>query len=725
MYRILFVLFLLTTCLIAEAGHLVGGEISYYQVGGDTYVINLRMYRDCNASGPLVITKFDSAVNISIYDASNNELISVVNIVKPPDSTRLPLVLAIPCLPNPPDICILEMVYTDTIIIDIPPNGVHLVNQRCCRTPSSLNIVNPSQYGSTYSTYIPGSNLFTNNSSPQFNQVPPIALCVGIYLELDYSATDPDSDSLYFDLCTPFHGGGSGFSNGVPQPDTPAAPPFDTVAWSSGFNKGYQLSASPAFIIDHSKRLITGRPDQIGTYAFGVCVSEFRDGLKLSENKRDFQMEVTSCDVEAAAAIDSAVEECIGLQIQFYNKSTLGEYFYWDFGDLTTINDTSTSSNPIYTYPDTGFYTIRLIAIGETGCSDTSYFTYHVRPKIIPEFEVPAPQCFEGHSFDFKHAGHAKNSTYKYWVIQNDTLIIEPDQIGIFNQQFPNPGSHIVQLVYEDFGCVKIQSDTIGLFNKPTMSLVQPFRAMCSPFNQLYSVDTENAEKRSYQWFVDNTLVSIEENPMIIVQQFGLFDLRIRLTTDSLCKDTIEINYPDHIEVYKQPVANFTVNPVIADMFEPNFTLFDSSHNFSSSQFYLDSTILSSNEVVELELSDTGSYEVSLMAINDNGCRDTLVKSIRVAPRYLVYIPNSFTPNADGMNDLWFPKVFVSTDYYLSICDRWGHLVFESNNASRGWDGTGHLSGSDSPQGLYHYQIEATDLNDKAYQYTGTITLYR
>ncbi len=98
---------------------------------------------------------------------------------------------------------------------------------------------------------------------------------------------------------------------------------------------------------------------------------------------------------------------------------------------------------------------------------------------------------------------------------------------------------------------------------------------------------------------------------MIIVQQFGLFDLRIRLTTDSLCEDTIEINYPDHIEVNEQPVANFTVNPVVADMFEPNFTLFDSSHNFSSSQFYLDSTILSSNEVVELELSDTGNYEVS------------------------------------------------------------------------------------------------------------------
>ncbi|MDC1221857.1 PKD domain-containing protein, partial [Salibacteraceae bacterium] len=366
MFRLLVILSLLISPMFSDASHLVGGEISYEQINGDTYVVSLRMYRDCYASGVNVATKFDHRVNISIYDASNNQLIRVLQIERPNDSLRLPLVVEVPCLPDPPDICILEIVYSDTLIINVPPNGLYLVNQRCCRTPDVLNFVNPKQFGSTYSTYIPGSNLYRDNSSPTFNEVPPIALCAGIYLNLDYSATDKDSDSLYYDLCTPYHGGGSNASLVSSAPDTPAAPPFDTISWKNSFDKNYQISSSPAFEIDHSTGIISGRPDQLGTYAFAVCVTEYRHGLKLSENKRDFQMEVTPCDVEAAAAIDSAVEECIGLQIQFYNKSTLGKYFYWDFGDLSTTIDTSSKSNPTYTYPDTGFYTIRLIAVGET-----------------------------------------------------------------------------------------------------------------------------------------------------------------------------------------------------------------------------------------------------------------------------------------------------------------------------------------------------------------------
>ena len=201
MSRIILIILFFSFSFCAEAGHLVGGEISYEQISGDTYIVSLKMYRDCYASGLNVSTKFDSHVNLSIYDASNNSLIRVLQIERPADSTRLPLVVEVPCLPDPPDICILEMIYSDTLIIDIPQNGVYLVNQRCCRTSSVLNINSPTQFGSTYSAFIPGSNLFINNSSPTFSIVPPIALCAGIYLELDYSASDIDSDSLYYDFC--------------------------------------------------------------------------------------------------------------------------------------------------------------------------------------------------------------------------------------------------------------------------------------------------------------------------------------------------------------------------------------------------------------------------------------------------------------------------------------------------------------------------------------------
>ena len=725
MFRYILVLAFLASSFFAEAGHLIGGEISYEQINGDTYVVSLRIYRDCYASGVNVATRFDFEVNISIYDASSNELIRVMQIDRPNDSIRLPLVVEVPCLPDPPDICVLEIVYSDTLIIDVPPNGVYLVNQRCCRTPDVLNIINPRNFGSTYSTYIPGSNLFHDNSSPKFNKVPPIALCAGIYLELDYSATDLDSDSLYYDLCTPFHGGGSGSSSISPTPDTPAAPPFDTIAWKNGFNKNYQLSSAPPFEIDHNKGIISGRPDQIGSYAFGVCVSEYREGLKISENRRDFQMEVTPCDVEAAAAIDSAVEECIGLKIQFYNKSTLGESFYWDFGDPTTNTDTSTKQDPMYTYPDTGFYTIRLIAVGAVGCSDTTYFTYHVRPRIIPDFVEPDKFCFENHSFDFEHGGVAKPTTLKYWVIRNDTIVIEPDQIGIYDQTFPNLGNHNVQLVYKDFGCVKIKSINIPLYETPEVSINQPFKESCIPFVKKYSVEKRYAGKPSFMWYVSGKPFSKKENPTLFLDESGYYDLQVVMITDSMCVDTVESHFDNHILVLDQPYANFGLSQSRVDMFEPFVQVTDSSFEANYVEFYLNQEFISNNNWIDLTLPDTGNFIIKQLAYNESGCIDSMHNTLRVLPELLIYLPNSFTPNGDLLNDTWQPRIFASSYYSLMIRDRWGHIVFESEDPNVGWDGKQKNEDILSPIGLYFYQIRVADPEGRILNYDGPITLYR
>ena len=641
------------------------------------------------------------------------------------DSIRLPLVVEVPCLPDPPDICILEIVYSDTLIINVPPNGLYLVNQRCCRTPDVLNIVNPKQFGSTYSTYIPGSNLYKSNSSPTFNEVPPIALCAGIYLDLDYSATDKDSDSLYYDLCTPFHGGGSNTSLISSAPDTPSAPPFDTISWEKSFDKNYQISSSPTFEINHTTGIISGRPDQLGTYAFAVCATEYRNGLKLSENKRDFQMEVTPCDVEAAAAIDSAVEECIGLQIQFYNKSTLGKLFFWDFGDLNTTIDTSSKNNPIYTYPDTGFYTIRLIAIGETGCSDTSYFAYHVQPRIIPEFEVEDVHCFEDHSFDFEQGGIAKSSTIRYWVIRNDTIPIYPHQTGLYDQKFPALGFYKVQLVYEDFGCIKIESKDISLYQTPEVSIIQPYSESCIPFIKKYTVQNLHAGKPSYSWELNGKPYSNKKNPTVRLNQSGLYDLRVVMTTDSMCVDTIESSYIDHILVLDQPHSSFTLSESSIDLFEPYIQVTDSSEDSKRVEFFLNGDFISENRSIDMTLPDTGNYLIQQFAYNASGCIDSTLKTLRVLPVFLVFAPSSFTPNEDGLNDIWKPNVFVSTSYSLSIRDRWGHFVFHSDNPDIGWDGLNQKQSKESTIGLYYYQLKIANHGGQLHNYAGTITLYR
>ena len=344
--RFLLSFLVLVIGLSAHAGHLVGGEIFYECLGNNQYVITLKMYRDCNGNG----APFDNSASIAIYRASNNDMFSLLSVPFSNQIDTLPFSQNIPCLVDTPDVCISTTLYRDTVELVVPLGGLNVVYQRCCRPPNVVNINNVANVGSTYLAFIPDSTVAPCNSSPYYNEVPPLALCSELYLDIDYSATDKDGDSLVYSFCRPNAGG----SNNNPQPVPPSPPPYQGVPWSFGFGDQNQITALPQLKIDSLTGKITGRPTAFGTFAFGVCVQEWRDGVFVSENKRDFQLTTTYCEVDAAAAIDSALEECIGFDIQFFNLSTLGDSFLWNFGDTNILDDTSTYENPIYTYPDTG-----------------------------------------------------------------------------------------------------------------------------------------------------------------------------------------------------------------------------------------------------------------------------------------------------------------------------------------------------------------------------------
>jgi gliding motility-associated-like protein len=89
-----------------------------------------------------------------------------------------------------------------------------------------------------------------------------------------------------------------------------------------------------------------------------------------------------------------------------------------------------------------------------------------------------------------------------------------------------------------------------------------------------------------------------------------------------------------------------------------------------------------------------------------------------------VYIPNTFTPNKDGLNDLFMPIVREVCNYKLAVYNRWGEEIFRSNDATEAWDGL--YKNEESPEGIYLYKLELNNkLNGKPYKYTGTVNLIR
>lgn len=714
----------------AKATHLIGGEIYYECLGNNTWVVGVTMYRDCNVQPGQGAASFDEALRISIYQGSNNQLLDTFSIYPSSIERELPLILNAPCLVDTPNICVAELEYRGTFTIEIPIGGIHIVNQRCCRTDDALNLLAPSdEFGSTYYTFIPDSTVVECNNSPRFNVVPPKVLCSGIDLDLDYSATDMDGDSLVYAWCDPYHGGGQAQGNGAnsPVPLIPTAPPFNSVVWSTGFSTQYQLPSAPQMIVDTSTGIVSGRPNQVGTYVTGVCVKEYRDGVLLTENRRDFQLTTTMCNIQANAAIDSTLEECIGLEVDFFNMSSSGQSFLWNFGD-TSSNDTSSVFNPSWTFSDTGTYTINLIAYGAV-CNDTTSMEYEVLPRIEADFTHSDPDCFDRHKFEFVPGGYYKTTTEMRWNFGNDSNFVIGSDAGLDNIRFSKAGQFQVKLTYLDFGCEKIKLDTVEVWPNPSLLLIDSNLSQCTPFNGEYLATATDANKPNFTWYLDSSFASSNDTLTVSISDTGYHDISLRLITDSLCIDTVDIYAKNIIHVLDTPIADFSLTEYEVNMFDnnmdPYFEVFDASHDAIKLRYYLEDTLISKERDFEIVVPDTGTFDIHQIAVHENGCKDTTYQKFRLEPQYLIYIPNSFTPDEDGINETWFPKVFVENEFLLQIYDRWGQVVYQTDDKEMGWNGRHKNQGSECPIGVYTYQLVVIDNRDRTWHYDGTVTLVR
>jgi gliding motility-associated-like protein len=119
------------------------------------------------------------------------------------------------------------------------------------------------------------------------------------------------------------------------------------------------------------------------------------------------------------------------------------------------------------------------------------------------------------------------------------------------------------------------------------------------------------------------------------------------------------------------------------------------------------------------QYENPGNYQVSLLVTNADGCSDEYLVDIHARIETVIFIPNSFTPNLDGTNDIFYVYGTNIGRFEMWIFDRWGKSLFYSNNKELGWDGSKY------PTGTYVYRIEIVDDMGKEYSFKGMINLIR
>lgn len=651
----IFSLALLLLCAEVNATHIVGGEIYYEQIGTQDYLITLKVYRDCgpaNTNG----TGFDQYASVGIYSngALYQELLMNLNGAA---VNFVPVTLENPCFILPPDLCVEEAVYQEIVTLPLNVNGYDLVYQRCCRNPSIVNLNWPEDSGATFTTQIPPSSITEENSCPQFTNFPPVALCAGGSFWFDHSATDLDDDYLVYSFCSPMLGG----TPDAPAPAPPSPPPFTNVSWAAGFSETDPITSVNPFTINSTTGLLEGTPTEPGQYVIGVCVSEYRDAILLSETNRDFQFNVTVCDPNIVAAIPDQTTFCDGLTFAFTNDSFNAEDFYWDFGDPDTEDDWSTDPEPTYVYADTGTYQVMLIANPSWPCADTALAWYTAYPLVAPEISDPIFECVDGlQMFDFHAVGDYDISAAFYWdfgpgIDTPPTYESNPDPV-----YFGGEGSYDIELTIADNGCDSSVVVTVEVPPQP-VAAIEEQEVFCDGYE--FTFGNESQDATDYVWYFNDPWFgsdsSIEFEPSWTYSDTGLITIQLIASAQFACPDTTF----DTIEIYTL-LAPWFDNPG-AQCFEGNSFAFEALGTDDNQAIYNWDFGLNSNPSTSsfaspsgISYSEPGTYDITL-TIEENDCEESfsdqvdvianpefgfyLFNEVGCPPHYAAFIDSSFS----------------------------------------------------------------------------------
>jgi len=123
----------------------------------------------------------------------------------------------------------------------------------------------------------------------------------------------------------------------------------------------------------------------------------------------------------------------------------------------------------------------------------------------------------------------------------------------------------------------------------------------------------------------------------------------------------------------------------------------------------------------EYSFSKKGDKLVTLVAVNGAGCTDTITYNVHVTYDTKIFVPNSFTPNGDGINDVFKAVGYNLESIHTQIYNRWGELIYESFGVNDSWDGT--FKGVKVIEGVYPYMIEAKATDGEPIYLSGNITV--
>lgn len=300
---------------------------------------------------------------------------------------------------------------------------------------------------------------------------------------------------------------------------------------------------------------------------------------------------------------------------------------------------------------------------------------------------------------------------------------------NMFNPSLAAPGSkneitYITNSTTKDL-CPDKKTIIIEVKKSPVSHVVTSYDGSCAPLEVVFNAQDFNYNGGSWS-FSDGSEPLNELSGTHVFTIPGSYNIQFNYTDETGCK-AVPVK-TDDIVVHSLPKADFST-PQEIYISEPQVL------------FTNQSTVLGENgykwKIGNFEprfdlsplvtFTAIGKYQVTLTATSVFGCKNEITKTVEVKNNFNLFMPNTFSPNFDGLNDYFVPvytKEGLDVKYFeMEIFDRWGHSLFRTKDISKGWDGLG--KGEPLKEDLYIYKVKYKDAEGVLYEKMGNVSIVR
>lgn len=279
-------------------------------------------------------------------------------------------------------------------------------------------------------------------------------------------------------------------------------------------------------------------------------------------------------------------------------------------------------------------------------------------------------------------------------------------------------------------GCADSTTVAVTINPVPVAALAADVTSGCAPlcvtFADLSTVAAPGVIT-SWSWDFGDGNTSTSQSPSHCYNTPGNYTVILNITTADGC--TSSITMPAYIAVYAMPVAAFGATPQPTTIINPVITFTDSSSN-AASWLWSFGDVPNSTSTLQnptFEYTDPTCYQVVLEVTSPDGCTDTAMQNICIGPDASIFVPNAFTPNDDGTNDIFMPVgIGIDPEHFeMWIFDRWGNLIYYTDDLAKGWNGKVQGHEDVCQIDTYVWKIKAIDVLGTKHNLVGKVSLIK